>query len=262
MVEPGDVLDRLHGEQVAAAGSSDSRLGDGGRGREHAHASFRARARHHVPLRPDVRLQRVLQVLQERRERALQVHSDGPPRVLRRHRHARDGHRHHHRRRVRGDAEAVRRRMASRQLSDVAQSMDRFIDKVKQETHGEIVGDLEIIRIPLEPLPRSQRDQPSMGHRGGERPPVRAPRRRSWSAIRRSALLTSSRSRWASSARCSSRDSSRNATCPRGHARSLRALHLQAVASGLHAEQDDQEQQGSVPVLDDPIGLLDKLHIY
>ncbi len=31
----------------------------------------------------------------------------------------------------------------------VAQSMDRFIDKVKQETHGEIIGDLEIIRIPL-----------------------------------------------------------------------------------------------------------------
>ena len=33
---------------------------------------------------------------------------------------------------------------------DVAQSMDRFIDKIKQETHGEIVGDLEIIRIPLD----------------------------------------------------------------------------------------------------------------
>jgi hypothetical protein len=31
----------------------------------------------------------------------------------------------------------------------VAQSMDRFIDKVKQETQGEIIGDLEIIRIPL-----------------------------------------------------------------------------------------------------------------
>ena len=31
----------------------------------------------------------------------------------------------------------------------VAQSMDRFIDKVKQETSGELVGDLEIIRIPL-----------------------------------------------------------------------------------------------------------------
>ena len=32
----------------------------------------------------------------------------------------------------------------------VAQSMDRFIGKIKQETNGEIVGDLEIIRIPLD----------------------------------------------------------------------------------------------------------------
>jgi hypothetical protein len=35
-------------------------------------------------------------------------------------------------------------------LPDVAQSMDRFIDKVKEETHGEILGDLEIVRIPLD----------------------------------------------------------------------------------------------------------------
>jgi 2-polyprenyl-6-methoxyphenol hydroxylase-like FAD-dependent oxidoreductase len=32
----------------------------------------------------------------------------------------------------------------------VAESMDRFIDKVRDETHGEIVGDLEITRIPLD----------------------------------------------------------------------------------------------------------------
>ena len=31
----------------------------------------------------------------------------------------------------------------------VAESMDRFIDNIKQETHGEVLGDLEIIRIPL-----------------------------------------------------------------------------------------------------------------
>jgi 2-polyprenyl-6-methoxyphenol hydroxylase-like FAD-dependent oxidoreductase len=31
----------------------------------------------------------------------------------------------------------------------VARSMDRFIEKVKQETHGELVGDLEAVRIPL-----------------------------------------------------------------------------------------------------------------
>ena len=32
----------------------------------------------------------------------------------------------------------------------VARSMDRFIDKIKQETNGEILGDLEIVRIPLD----------------------------------------------------------------------------------------------------------------
>jgi 2-polyprenyl-6-methoxyphenol hydroxylase-like FAD-dependent oxidoreductase len=32
----------------------------------------------------------------------------------------------------------------------VAQSMDHFMDKIKEETHGEILGDLEIIRIPLD----------------------------------------------------------------------------------------------------------------
>ena len=31
-----------------------------------------------------------------------------------------------------------------------AASMDRFIDKIKEETNGEVVGDLEIIRIPLD----------------------------------------------------------------------------------------------------------------
>jgi 2-polyprenyl-6-methoxyphenol hydroxylase-like FAD-dependent oxidoreductase len=33
---------------------------------------------------------------------------------------------------------------------DVAESMDRFIDKVREETHGEILGDLSIVRIPLD----------------------------------------------------------------------------------------------------------------
>ena len=32
----------------------------------------------------------------------------------------------------------------------VAQSMDRFIDKIKEESNGEILGDLEIVRIPLD----------------------------------------------------------------------------------------------------------------
>jgi 2-polyprenyl-6-methoxyphenol hydroxylase-like FAD-dependent oxidoreductase len=33
---------------------------------------------------------------------------------------------------------------------DVAQSMDRFIAMIKQETEGEILGDLGIVRIPLD----------------------------------------------------------------------------------------------------------------
>ena len=33
---------------------------------------------------------------------------------------------------------------------DVAESMDRFIDKIKEETGGEILGDLEVVRIPLD----------------------------------------------------------------------------------------------------------------
>src|SRR5262249_20116492 len=33
---------------------------------------------------------------------------------------------------------------------DVAESMDRFIDKIKEETQGELLGDLEIVRIPLD----------------------------------------------------------------------------------------------------------------
>jgi len=35
-------------------------------------------------------------------------------------------------------------------FSHVAESMDRFIAQIKQETNGEILGDLEIIRIPLD----------------------------------------------------------------------------------------------------------------
>ena len=32
---------------------------------------------------------------------------------------------------------------------DAAESMDRFIDKIKEETDGELLGDLEVVRIPL-----------------------------------------------------------------------------------------------------------------
>jgi 2-polyprenyl-6-methoxyphenol hydroxylase-like FAD-dependent oxidoreductase len=52
------------------------------------------------------------------------------------------------------DYEAMPSRFDGEWLRDnfpeIAQSMDRFIDKIKEETHGEILGDLEIVRIPLD----------------------------------------------------------------------------------------------------------------
>lgn len=59
---------------------------------------------------------------------------------------------------------------------DVARSMDRFIDKIKDETHGEILGDLEIIRIPLD-LYRARNATSRQWHRAGtsDHPFARSP---------------------------------------------------------------------------------------
>ena len=93
----------------------------------------------------------------------------------------------------------------------VAESMDRFIDKIKEESHGELIGELEIIRIPLN-LYRARNATSRPWHTKGP-PTIRSPARRcSFSAIRRSARRTSNRSRWASSARCSWPGSSRYVT--------------------------------------------------
>ena len=58
----------------------------------------------------------------------------------------------------------------------VAESMDRFIGKIKEETNGEIVGDLEIIRIPLD-LYRARNATSREWHRTGpdDHPFTRSP---------------------------------------------------------------------------------------
>jgi 2-polyprenyl-6-methoxyphenol hydroxylase-like FAD-dependent oxidoreductase len=58
----------------------------------------------------------------------------------------------------------------------VAGSMDRFIGKIKQETNGEIVGDLEIVRIPLD-LYRARSATSREWHRAGpvDHPFARSP---------------------------------------------------------------------------------------
>ena len=116
---------------------------------------------------------------------------------------------------IRGDAGPVRRRVAARATSRVAESMDRFIDKVKEETNGELLGDLEIVRIPLN-LYRARNATSRLWRKAGAEHHPFAARPCSWSATRRSARPISSRSRWASSARCSWRGSSPSASCPSG----------------------------------------------
>jgi len=63
-----------------------------------------------------------------------------------------------------------------RHFPHVAQSMDRFIGKIREETSGEIVGDLEIVRIPLD-LYRARSATSREWHRAGpaDHPFARSP---------------------------------------------------------------------------------------
>ena len=213
MLEPGDILIDCTGSKSLLRDQLVPGSGERGWRREHAQDPARIRARHHLPVRPDVRLQRVLQVLQEHRERALQVHSGGPPHVLRRQRQPRDGHRQHHRRGLRGDAVTIRRRVASQQLSrrrPVDGPLHRQDQAGNQRRDTSATWRSSGYRWICTGL--ATRPAGSGARRGPAT--TRSPARRcSWSAIRPSARRTFSRSRWASSARCSWRDSSRSVTC-------------------------------------------------
>jgi hypothetical protein len=94
----------------------------------------------------------------------------------------------------------------------VADSTDRFIDEIKEETHGELLGDLEIVRIPLDLYrARSATNRQLLAAGPSDHPFAGSPVFLAGdSAI---GSPTFSRSRLASSARCSSRASSSDGTC-------------------------------------------------
>lgn len=127
-------------------------------------------------VQPAVRLQSVLQVLQEHSDAALQVHSGGQPHLLRRHHQPRDGHRRHLRRGLRADAVAIRRPVPSRQLPGCSRIDGPLHRQGQQETNGELVGDLEIVRIPLD-LYRTQNATSRQWRRPrtSDRPVARSP---------------------------------------------------------------------------------------
>ena len=84
----------------------------------------------------------------------------------------------------------------------VAESMDRFIDKIKEETHGEILGDFDISGYHWICTARAMRPVGSGSQRGQVTILSPAHQCSSW-ATRPSARRTFSRFRLASSVRCS-----------------------------------------------------------
>jgi hypothetical protein len=101
--------------------------------------------------------------------------------------------------------EAMPPRFDGRWLRDnfpgAAQSMDRFIQKMKHETGGEILGELEIIRIPLD-LYRAAMRPAGNGALWVSPTTLLQAHRFFWSAIRLLARHTFSQFRWASSVQC------------------------------------------------------------
>ena len=130
----------------------------------------------------------------------------------------------------------------------VAQSMDRFIDKIKEETQGEVLGDLEIVRIPLDLYrARNATSRQWLIAGSSDHPFASSPVFLAGDSADRLAVLSVD---LAGLRVCDVPGGTHRSARPttQRDARSLRVAHVQAVASRLHAQQDDQAQQGSVRV--------------
>ena len=144
----------------------------------------------------------------------------------------------------------------------VAESMDRFIDKIKEETHGEVLGDLEIVRIPLD-LYRARNATSRQWLRRGRATTPSPAHRCSSPATRPSARRTFSRSRSVSSVRCTSRGSSLSATYRSGDMLDRYELHTYKQWLRVYMRSKMiKHNKDLFESLDDPLALLDKLHIY
>ena len=125
----------------------------------------------------------------------------------------------------------------------IAQSMDRFIDKIKEETHGELVGDLEIVRIPLD-LYRARNATSRRWHGSGVDHALAddagLPARRLGDGL---AVLPGDLTRLRERL-LPGRPHRQSGAVARDDVRPLRDVHVPAMAAGLHAQPDDQAQQG------------------
>ena len=140
--------------------------------------------------------------------------------------------------------------------------MDRFIDKVRDETHGELVGDLAITRIPLEVY--RARNATSRRWRGRRRPPARdgagVPARGFGARL---AVLPVDLAR-ASSARSSWPATSRNRALlgRRTVNERYEAFMYQQWLRVYMRTQMIKHNKDVLESVDDTMGLLAKLHVY
>ena len=152
LLEPGDILVDCTGSRSRhARPPRPGRHRPDGPWPEHDPVPARVRAGRHLPVRPALRVRRVLQVLQERRERRLQVHPGRPPHLVRRRDQPRDRHRHHQQGGVRRDAADVRRHVAARATSRASRCRwTGSSTRSRRRPTASWSGDLEITRIPLD----------------------------------------------------------------------------------------------------------------
>ena len=124
--------------------------------------------------------------------------------------------------------------------------MDRFIDKVKQETHGELLGDLEIVRIPLN-LYRARNATSRQWRTAGpgDHPFASSPVFLLGDSAIGSPYFQSISLGFECAMFLAGLIAQRDLPL-RDMLDRYELLHVQAVASRVHAQQDDQAQQGSV----------------
>ena len=125
----------------------------------------------------------------------------------------------------------------------VAVSMDNFINRIRMETNGELVGDLEITRIPLDVYHAWNNTTRRWYESGLDHPLAWTPVFLLGDSAIGSPYFQSISLGFESAFFLAGHLANRTAA-DAGDLRPLRELHVPAVAAGLHAQPDDQAQQG------------------
>ena len=255
---------RLHRHPVGAARSPAPGRRPGRARSEHDARPARVRAGRHLPVRPALRLQRVLQVLQERREPRIQVHPGRAPHATTTGRSAtsrasspsaRRSSRRCHRPSTAPGCATTSRASRPRWTGSSTRSGRR------RTARSSAIS--QIVRIPLDVY--RARNATSRALARARASTTRWPRTPVF-LLGDSAIGSPYFQSISLGLECAfflaGHIANRDLSVERD-VRSLRGVHVPAVAACLHAHADDQAQQGPARVgRRHDLGLLAKLHIY